>query len=245
MTGLESLAGRVAVVTGASRGIGRTIAVALAAEGMNLVLTARDGNRLEETANLSAELGDGETLCIEADLVESEAPNIILNAAEKKYGVVDLLVCNAGVSLNSPLEETTVEQWDRLLTINARAPFLLYKHALPLLRRSQNPVIVAISSVVGRIGYPRQTAYTASKHALAGLTKAFAREVQYEGIRVHLISPGGVATDMIRAVRPDIDENELISPEEIARIVVFLATFTGNGIIDEISVRRSTGTPWQ
>ena len=132
-----------------------------------------------------------------------------------------------------------------LMAVNARAPFLLSKEAIPYLKRSDMATIINISSVVGVKGYINQGAYTASKHALMGLTKVLAQEVFQDGIRVHVISPGGVATSMVELTRPDIDPSTLISPEEIAEIVLFLLTHRGNAVIDEINVRRSANPPWR
>jgi 3-oxoacyl-[acyl-carrier protein] reductase len=131
------------------------------------------------------------------------------------------------------------------MAVNARAPFLLSKEAISYLKRSDIATIINISSVVGIKGYVNQGAYTASKHALMGFTKVLAQEVFQDGIRVHIISPGGVATGMVELTRPDIDPSTLISPEEIAEIVLFLLTHRGNAVIDEINVRRSATPPWR
>ena len=132
----------------------------------------------------------------------------------------------------------TPEQWNSIFSVNARAPFFLCKAALPYLKESAKPMVINISSVVGFKGYANQSAYSSSKHALAGFTKVFAKEVQPFGIRVHLISPGGVATEMVRQTRPDINPDDLIQPEEICEIVRFLVTRKGKGTIDQFYIRR-------
>jgi len=131
------------------------------------------------------------------------------------------------------------------MKINARAPFILCREALPWLEQSEIPTIINISSVVGHKGYIRQAAYSASKHALMGFTKALAREAQDRDIRVHALAPGGVATDLVTSMRPDLDTGELIQPEELADIVLFLLLHRGNAVIDEINIRRISNTPWQ
>jgi 3-oxoacyl-[acyl-carrier protein] reductase len=163
---------------------------------------------------------------------------------EEHFGKLDFLVNNAGTAENITFEETSLEQWDRIMNLNARAPFFLCQAALPLLRKSGTPAIINISSVVGRHGYARQAAYSASKHALLGFTKALAKEVQPEGIRVHALSPGATSTDLIKTMRPDLDPSVLISPEDLAEVAVFILKFRGQGVIDEYNVRRSAGTPW-
>jgi 3-oxoacyl-[acyl-carrier protein] reductase len=131
-----------------------------------------------------------------------------------------------------------------MMNVNARAPFLLCKKAIPHLKLSKQASIINISSVVGRKGYVNQTAYSASKHALTGFTKALAKELHPLGIRVHLISPGGVATDMINKTRPDLVGTGLIQPSEIADIIEFLINKRGNVMIDEINLRRSSTIPF-
>ena len=231
----------VALVTGAGRGIGRAIAIGLATAGYRLVLTARNRNGLEETAKLC---GTEETEILPADLTEKGVPEELIRQALKSTGSLDVLVNNAGAVLSRPFEETGPEDWNRMMSINAQAPFLLTRAALPALRRSAAATVVNIGSVVSEKGYPMQAAYTASKHALAGWTKVLARELRNDGIRVHLVMPGGVATDMVRNVRPDIDETDLIAPEEVATAVLFLVENRGNAVVDSISIHRVGKEPF-
>jgi 3-oxoacyl-[acyl-carrier protein] reductase len=131
--------------------------------------------------------------------------------------------------------------WDNIFAVNARTPFFICKEAIPYLKESSKPVIINIGSVVDFKGYVNQAAYTSSKHALAGFTKVLAKEVQNDGILVHLISPGGVGTDMVREMRPDIDAEKLIQPEEIAELIEFILTRKGKGTIDHFYIRRQSG----
>ena len=158
-----------------------------------------------------------------------------------QLGGLDVLVNCAGLSQAGPFEDVTPEQWDRIFAVNAKAPFFISRAALPYLKESEKPIVINIASVVGFKGYIHQSAYASSKHALTGFTKVFAKEVQPFGIRVHLISPGGVATEMVKQMRPDIKPDELIQPEEIAEIVRFLVTKKGQGTIDQFYIRRYTG----
>ena len=160
------------------------------------------------------------------------------------FGGIDLLVNNAGYAISKSLEETDYHEWDHSMAVNARAPFFICKEAIPYLRESACATIINISSVVGRLGYVHQAAYAASKHALMGFSKVLAKEVQPLGIRVHTIAPGGVATDMVKTMRADIDVSQLIQPEEIADIVEFFLRHRGNAMIDNIDVRRANGTPF-
>ena len=249
----------VALVTGASRGIGRTIALELARLGYDLAIVGRDDESLAETeaaassgvSSVGSEpfpLGDSEAsprgvrVCrIVADLSKPESAEFIVDMTVNSLGGLDLLVNCAGVPQKGPFTEVTPEEWDRVFAVNARAPFFICQAALEPLKKSSKPIVINISSVVGFKGYVNQSVYSSSKHALAGFTKVFAKEVQPYGIRVHLISPGGVATEMVKKMRPDINPSELIDPEEIAEIVRFIVTRKGAGTIDQFYIRRYTG----
>jgi len=230
----------IALVTGASRGIGKAIAEELASLGYDLALVARSADALADTIASLPETC-GKAVAIPADLAEEESYSAVVAETVAELGGLDVLVNCAGVSQSGPFEEITPEQWDRIFAVNAKAPFFLCKEALPYLKGSVHPVVINISSVVGFKGYIHQSVYASSKHALAGFTKVFAKEVQPFGIRVHLISPGGVATEMVTKMRSDIDTEELIQPGEIAELVRFLVTREGKGTVDHLYIRRYSG----
>lgn len=239
----EKLAGKVAIVTGASRGIGRAISVALAQEASTIVLAARSIQQLQITAEQVTKAG-GEARIVRVELTEEQSIRNLIQVTGEKLGRLDILVNNAGVTHSAPLEQTSTEDWQRCISINARAPFILCREALPLMKKSQAAHIINIASVVGVKGYPLQSAYTASKHALRGMTISLAEELRGSNIRVHLLCPGGVDTDMVDSVRPDIARDELIKPEEIAELVLYLVTHKGNAVVDELRIRRATSSPW-
>ena len=236
----------VALVTGASRGIGKAIALELASLGYDIALVGRELETLEAAARdlETRALESGFeicTACIPAELADPDAPASLVSRAVSCLGGIDVLVNCAGLSLTGSFAEVSVAEWDRLFAVNARAPFFICKEALPYLKKSARPTVINIASVVGFKGYENQSVYASSKHALTGFTKVFAKEVQPFGIRVHLISPGGVATEMVRCMRPDIKADELIQPEEIGEIVRFLVTRKGQGTIDQFYIRRYSG----
>ena len=237
------LAGKVAIVTGASRGIGRAISVALAQETATIVLTARSIQELQNTAEQVKKAG-GVAHIIHVELTEEQSIRNLVQVTGEKLGRLDVLVNNAGVTHSAELEQTSTDDWQRCISINARAPFILCREALPLLKKSQAAHIINIASVVGIKGYPLQSAYTASKHALRGMTISLAEELRGSNIRVHLLCPGGVDTDMVDRVRPDIAKDELIKPQEIAELVLYLVTHKGNAVMDELRIRRATSPPW-
>ena len=237
------LAGKVAIVTGASRGIGKAISVALAQETATIVLTARSIQELQNTAEQVKKAG-GVAHIIHVELTEEQSIRNLVQVTGEKLGRLDVLVNNAGVTHSAELEQTSTDDWQRCISINARAPFILCREALPLLKKSQAAHIINIASVVGIKGYPLQSAYTASKHALRGMTISLAEELRGSNIRVHLLCPGGVDTDMVDRVRPDIAKDELIKPQEIAELVLYLVTHKGNAVVDELRIRRATSPPW-
>lgn len=232
---------RVALVTGASRGIGAAIAASLADQGFSLALVARGEEALETQISTLVARAPGITCeAIAIDLADADAPTRIIERVRRRFGRLDLLVNNAGAVASGPFGSYSPADWERIMAINARAPFFLMQEALPLLEASADGRIITIGSVVSRKGYADQALYTASKHALHGMTKVAARELASRGIRVHTILPGGVDTEMVRDVRPDIDPSELVQPEEVARVVTFLLSMEGNGVIDEVPLRRGS-----
>ena len=238
-----SLKNKTVLLTGAGGGIGRAAAEKLAANGLNIILFG--GNNLKNL-NRTREIVSKYTDCLmlPGDLTDPKFLADGVRAAADRFGGIDILINNAGRTVNAGFEETSTEQFDRIMAINVRAPFLLTQRVIPFLRRSDCASIINIVSVVGHAGYPQQSVYTASKHALLGLTKSIAREYYREGIRVHAICPGGVFTDMVKISRPDLTPEGMIMPEEIADILWFLLANRGNAVIDEILVHRVNKEPF-
>jgi 3-oxoacyl-[acyl-carrier protein] reductase len=237
------LEGRCAIVTGASRGIGRSIALTLARNGAAVSLAARTEADLQAVQREIEAFG-GRAYSFLADVSRESDVVRLVQSTVACFGRLDILVNNAGMGIFGPLADTTAEQWDRIMAVNARGPFLLCREAIPYLRRQGGGFIINIASVVAVKGYANQAAYSASKHALLGMSKALARELQPDGIRVHVLCPGGVDTQLVGQARPDLDQSVLIQPEEIADWVLFLVTRRGNAVVDEIDVRRAASTPW-
>lgn len=240
---MEILKGKIALITGASGGIGSCIARRFAQDGISLALLGRSKEKLAATAASVREYGV-ETLLLPGDLLDDAYLEDCFAAVKERFCGLDILVNNAGIALSRSFEETTMAEFDRIMALNARVPYLACHLALPLLRCSECASILNIASVVAHKGYPLQSAYAASKHALAGFTKSLASEVYREDIRVHLISPGGVFTDMVRIARPDLTGEDMILPEDIAEIAAFFIEHRTNAVIDEICVHRSGKEPF-
>ena len=186
----------------------------------------------------------GKAEIVTTELTEEDSIKNLVQVTGEKFSRMDILVNNAGITHSAKLEETSTEDWDQCLRINSRAPFILCREALKLLRKSNPAYIINIASVVGVKGYPMQSAYTASKHAVRGMTISMAEELNGTNVRVHLICPGGVDTELIPQVRPDLKSEDLMRPEEIAELVLYLVTHKGKAIIDELHIRRTTSKPW-
>ncbi|MGM9556750.1 MAG: SDR family NAD(P)-dependent oxidoreductase [Oscillospiraceae bacterium] len=240
---MGALTGAVALITGASGGIGSCIARRLAREGVNLALLGRNMEKLQQTAGSLAHTGV-QTLLLPGDLLDDAYLARCVSQVRERFGRLDILINNAGMALSRRFDETTMAEFDRIMALNCRAPYLLCQAALPDLRASGRGTIINIASVNAHKGYPLQSAYSASKHALAGFTKSLASEVYREGVRVHLISPGGVFTDMVRIARPDLTGEDMILPEDIAEIAAFLLLHRTNAVIDEIAVHRAGKEPF-
>jgi 3-oxoacyl-[acyl-carrier protein] reductase len=234
--------GQTALITGAGRGIGRAIAVALARLGMRCALTARTPEGLAETAALVQAAG-AEVVSFKADLTDPGAPKRLVEQTVLAFGALDVLVNNAGLLLVKPFAETTMEEFDRMMAVNLRAPFALAQAALPYLAASDAGTIINIASAAGKRFYAEQSAYCASKHGLLGMNKVLAAELRPLGIRVHAVCPGGVATEMTTSQRPDWQPENLMAPEDIAAAVVYLLSLSSRATVDELPMRRVAADP--
>ena len=240
----ENLMGKTALITGAGSGIGRAIALRLAEDKINLVLCGRNAEKLNSVKYETEQHGI-KSLVLLGDLEDDSYLLSCVDKAADYFGGLDILINNAGVPQKGSVEETLPEQFDKIMRVNVRAPYLLSQAALKWLRTSDCATIINISSVVGYKGYPQQSAYVASKHALSGFSKSLANEVYRDNIRVHIISPGGVYTDMVSVMRPDLTSDGMIMPSDIADTAAFLLNQrSSNAVIDEIRIHRAEKEPF-
>ena len=244
MKSTQHLIGKTAIVTGAAGGIGEALCEKLAAYGMNIVITGRNENTLSKLSKKLHAAGGKVCVCV-GDLESLDFVDKVLSCARETFGSVDVIVNNAGLSHNCTVEEMTPELFDSIMKVNVRAPYFMCQHALGDLKKSECATIINICSVVAHKGYPKQSVYAASKHALLGLSKSLANEVYKDDIRVHVISPGSVFTPMIAMVRPDLSPEGMILPEDIADIMGFyLEMRKTNCVMDEIEAHRVTKEPF-
>jgi 3-oxoacyl-[acyl-carrier protein] reductase len=238
-----NLEGKVALVTGAGRGIGRAISLTLGWAGAHVVAVARTVEQIEAVAREIADAG-GKAVGIRADIAEERDVRSLFDQVRERLGRLDVLVNNAGVGLFGPVAEFPAADFDQVVAVNLRGTFLCCQQAMQVMIPQGSGYIINISSVVGFRGYPNQSAYTAAKHGVMGLTKSLAVEAQEHGIRVSAVLPGGVATDLIRAARPDLDPSVLMQPEDIAQTVTYLLSLSDQAAVDQIYIRRRSSQPF-
>lgn len=236
---MKDLRGKNAIVTGASRGIGRAITESLAQEGVSVSALGRDESAL---ADLVASC---EGITSRAfDIRDEASVRAAVDDHATRYGGIDILINNAGIGAFGLLEDVEYADLLETLEVNVGGTFLFMKAALPKMKAQGDGDIVNISSVVGVKGYAEQSAYGASKHAVIGLTKAAAVEAHPYGVRVRSVCPGGTDTELIGKARPDLDRSGLIQVEDISATVLFLLRMSGSGVVDNVNLRRAGSDPW-
>lgn len=222
---------KVAAITGASRGIGRSIALILAGEGAKIVASARNSAELEKLVAEIKERG-GEAIAVAGDVAVTADADRLVDAAVAAYGRLDILVNNAGITRDGLLLRMKDEDWDAVLNVNLKGAFLCTRAAAKVMSKQRYGRIINISSVVGEMGNAGQANYCASKAGLLGLTKSVARELARRNVTVNAVTPGFIVTDMTEAL-PEKTREELASQiplgrlgdaEDIAHAVLFLAS---------------------
>lgn len=240
---MKRLDGKVAIVTGGGTGIGRGIALALADEGASVVVCGRRLERIEDTARQIQAKG-GIAQAIRADVAAEGDVERLIEAVIGAFGRIDILVNNAGLYEGGPLHELEVEVWDRLMNTNLRAPFLLTRAVLPIMRRQRSGHIINISSESGIEYYAGDTAYGVSKHALNDFGEFVQREVQEYNIRVNTICPGMVVTEMTEN-SAGLDHSKCLYPADIADLAIWLLTRRENIKIGTPILIQTMLNPWE
>ena len=225
------LEGKVAVVTGAARGIGRAIAEELAKSGADLALCDLKAEWLEETAEAVRAIGR-KVDCFSVDVSDSSAVNGTVASIIEKCGKIDVVVNNAGITKDTFLMRMSDEDWDSVLSVNLRGTFLFTRAVSKPMMKARSGAIVNIASIIGLIGNAGQCNYAASKAGVIALTKSTAKELASRGIRINAVAPGFIETKMTEVLPDDVREKMMGnipmkrfgSPEDVAKVVVFLAS---------------------
>ncbi|MDP6184555.1 MAG: SDR family oxidoreductase [Gammaproteobacteria bacterium] len=221
---MQSLDGKTAIVTGAGRGIGRAIALGLAAERAHLVLTARTRSEIDDVASTANELGS-QAIAIPGDAAHEDTASTVVGAAMDEFGPVDILVNNAGFAIRSPTYKTKVDDWDRVIAVNLRGPFLFARAVAEQMAKRGSGVIVGISSAAGLRGAPVHSmgAYAASKFGLVGFNESLAESLREFGVRVFTVCPGPVndAGASARKSPPPRPNPRSITSADVANTVMF------------------------
>lgn len=233
-----TLTNKVALVTGASRGIGEAIALSLANAGAKLFLTARDATRLQHVAE-QARQANVEVATGLADLHDEAQIKKLVAQAHEKFGRLDILINNAGLGYFRPVAEMTTAQWDEMFAVNLRAVFIATREALPHLRQAGESFIVNVASLAGKNTFVNGSGYAATKWGLRAFGQCLMLEERKHGVRVLTICPGSVATDFgaghDRAARTA--QSNIIQPEDVAETILAALQIPQRAMVSEIDIR--------
>lgn len=233
---------KVAVITGAGRGIGRAIALAFARQGARIAVAARTAEEIEDTVAQVQHLG-AQAVGVVCDVADPESVAQLAAKTTETLGPAEILVNNAGYAHFLPFTELSLEDWRKTLDVNLTGPFLVTQAFLPGMVARRAGRIINVSSVAGLKGIEHQGAYCASKHGLNGLTKVLAMELRPHNISVHAICPGGVDTRLAQEAMPGRDRSNWMSPDDIAATAVYLCSLSPQTAIDFITPRRFDSIP--
>jgi NADP-dependent 3-hydroxy acid dehydrogenase YdfG len=233
------LTGKVALITGASAGIGQACARVLAQEGARLVLTARRQERLDQLKQEAEKLGT-KAISVIGDAREESTAIKTVEAATRSFGQIDILINNTGVGNYKNLVDTSAEEYDDMMDTNVRSTFLFTRHTVPVMLKQKEGTILMISSMAGIYGFAGEAVYCATKFAQVGFAQALDKELRAQGIKVGVICPGGVKTEFALGrgrTEESVSQSNMLEPEDVAGAVLLACTQSPSSRIIEIQMR--------
>lgn len=234
-----NLNGKVAIVTGSTKGIGRAIAGSLLSEGVNVCISARSADEVERAVSeLGETAGAGGVTGVVCDVRDYDEVKALFEHTVTEFGGVDMLVNNAGIGLFKSVEETTAEEFRAVLETNLNSVFYCCHEAIPLMRTRGGGYIINISSLAGANPHPRMAAYNASKFALNGFSEALMQEVRHDRIKVSYIMPGSVNT-YFGGDEPSAEQSWQLQPADVARVVLDLLRHDERSLPSRVEIRPS------
>lgn len=237
------LTNKVAIVTGAGQGLGEAISRALSQAGVTVICADIQEDKAKKVADALVQEGCGAS-SVKLDVSREESVRQAVDSIVQQYGHVDILINNAGVDYTLPFDELTVEQFDRVLDVNLRGPFLMAKYLIPVMYRQNSGHIVNIASTAAKRMWPNAAAYHASKWGLVGLSHALFTEARQHGVKVSTVVAGGMRTPFILDRFPDTPLTNLQDPKNVADTIVFLLRQPLETIIPEVMVIPLNETSW-
>lgn len=234
---MNALAGKVAVVTGSSSGIGKAIALTFGERGATVVVSARRKTLCEQVAASIREAG-GKAVSIPTDVVDEAQIERMISETVRQFGRVDVLVNNAGIGGGGRIAETSADTFDRVINTNLRGTFLCSRAGFRQMLKNGGGIIINMSSVAGVQAWAGTGTYSASKHGIMALTKALADEGRRHNIKVCAICPGAVADELVDASAEQIQRSGRISPYDVAETAVYLVTLGPNAIVQQVVIDR-------
>jgi NADP-dependent 3-hydroxy acid dehydrogenase YdfG len=235
----KKLQGKVALITGASAGIGQACARLLAGEGAKLVLTARRGERLDQLKK-EVEAAGSQAVIVTGDAREEATAAKTVKAATDAFGRIDILINNTGMGNYKPLADTSAAEYDEMMNTNVRSTFLFTRHVVPVMLKQKSGTILMISSMAGVYGFGGEAVYCMTKFAQVGFAQALDRELRESGIKVGAICPGGVKTEFAIGkgrTEQSVKQSNMLDAEDVAGVVLMACTQSPKSRIIEVQMR--------
>ncbi len=240
---MDRLEGKIALITGGGRGLGEAICYTLNEAGA-VIIAADVREDLAEKVARQVQAGGGQAMALRLDVSAAGQAEQVIGQVFEQYGRLDVLVNNAGVDVTLPVEELSVDDWDRIIAVNLRGPFVMSKYALPVMRQQGRGHIVNIISTAAKRAWANASAYHASKWGLLGLSHALHVEARQHNVKVTAVINGGMRTPFLLERFPDIDPANLQDPRNVAETIRFVLTQPEETVIPEIMVIPLRETSW-